>query len=251
MILSAIFKSSTEDYKVDMAKPLDISMPLQSGSKNAMAWYIDAPKIAPVVIDNWVGSVKEGASTNFNTIAFNPHAHGTHTECVGHITKEFYSINDCLKHFFFIAELITVNPSTIAGDLVITEAQLKAQLKAKTPEAVIIRTLPNTKQKQTKNYSNTNPPYLDVAAANYLKTIGVEHLLIDLPSVDKEKDNGKLLAHNAFWNTSGELRKSATITEFIYVPDNIEDGRYMLNLQIAPFHNDASPSKPILYRIKE
>jgi hypothetical protein len=74
-------------------------------------------------------------------------------------------------------------------------------------------------------------------------------LLVDLPSVDKEKDGGALLAHNAFWNTTGKIRINATITEFIFVPNEVEDGEYLLNLMIAPFENDATPSKPILYKI--
>jgi len=98
-------------------------------------------------------------------------------------------------------------------------------------------------------YSNTNPPYLLEEAAIYLREKGIKHLLIDLPSVDKEKDGGKLLSHNAFWNTSGKLRMDATITEFIYVTNAVEDGEYLLNLMIAPFENDATPSKPILYKI--
>jgi hypothetical protein len=35
----------------------------------------------------------------------------------------------------------------------------------------------------------------------------------------------------------------------IYVPNEVPDGTYILNLQIAPFENDASPSKPILYKV--
>ncbi len=77
----------------------------------------------------------------------------------------------------------------------------------------------------------------------------MKHLLIDLPSVDKERDEGKLLAHKAFWNYPENPREDCTITELIYVPDSINDGRYLLNLQIASFHNDASPSKPVLYKI--
>ena len=79
----------------------------------------------------------------------------------------------------------------------------------------------------------------------------MKHLLIDLPSIDREKDDGLLLAHNAFWNTSGKVRTESTITELIYVPNSVEDGKYILNLQIAPFENDASPSKPILYKLYE
>ena len=75
----------------------------------------------------------------------------------------------------------------------------------------------------------------------------MKHLLIDLPSVDKEKDEGKLLAHKAFWNYPEKPRYQATITEFIYVPNQVKDGSYLLNLQIASFHNDAAPSKPVLY----
>jgi len=86
-------------------------------------------------------------------------------------------------------------------------------------------------------------------AAIYLREKEVEHLLIDLPSVDKEKDDGALVAHNAFWNAKRDLRLKATITEFIYVRNAIEDGTYFLNLQVAPFENDASPSRPVLYRI--
>jgi arylformamidase len=83
----------------------------------------------------------------------------------------------------------------------------------------------------------------------FMVSKGVKHLLIDLPSIDKEKDGGELLGHNAFWNTKGKLRLDATITELIYVSNKIEDGEYFLNLQIAPFENDASPSKPILYKV--
>jgi hypothetical protein len=39
---------------------------------------------------------------------------------------------------------------------------------------------------------------LEEAAAGFIRECGIQHLLIDLPSVDKEKDEGKLLAHKAF-----------------------------------------------------
>ena len=42
---------------------------------------------------------------------------------------------------------------------------------------------------------------------------------------------------------------TSIITEFIYVPNAVKDGEYLLNLMIAPFDNDATPSKPILYEI--
>lgn len=237
--------------KIDLSKPIDISIPLSASKQNVNAWYLDEPKIEPVTIDDWVGSVAEGASVNFNSIWFNPHAHGTHTECAGHITKKVYSINKQLKQFFFLAEVITVPPQLIDGDFVISKKQLQYAIGNKKREAIVIRTIPNTKEKLSKQYSHSNPPFLLEEAATYLKEKDIKHLLIDLPSVDKESDEGKLLAHNAFWNTSGKLRLDTTITEFIFVPNKVDDGMYMLNLQIAPFENDASPSKPILYKLIE
>ena len=80
--------------KVDLSKPLDISIPLKGSSENPIAWYLKKPIIEPVKEGDWIGKVSEGASVNFNNIVFNPHAHGTHTECIGHITSEFHSINE-------------------------------------------------------------------------------------------------------------------------------------------------------------
>ncbi len=236
-------------YSVDLSKPLDISIPLRGSSQNPVAWYLEKPRMSPVETDDWVGSVAGGASVNFNNIWFNPHAHGTHTECVGHISREFHSVNKSLKRFFFLAEVISVTPKTKAKDQVISVSEIKKLLKGKHPEAVVIRTLPNIAAKKTRKYSHTNWPYLEEAAAHYLRELGVEHLLIDLPSVDREKDDGKLLAHKAFWNYPENARHEATITEFIYVANSIKDGSYILNLQIAPFENDATPSKPVLYKI--
>lgn len=247
--MKAVINVNSRTYAIYIDQPLDISIPLRATKNNLNAWYIDAPKIEPVKIDDWVGSVEAGAPVNFNNIQFNPHAHGTHTECVGHITKKQYSINKCLKQFFFVAEVVTVAPEKVGDDFVISAKQLRYAIGNKKREAVIIRTLPNTREKLEQQYSNTNPPYLLEEAAEYLKKKGVKHLLIDLPSVDKEKDDGQLLAHNAFWNTAGKIRTEATITEFVFVPNTIEDGKYILNLQIAPFENDASPSKPVLYKL--
>ncbi|MBW1657265.1 cyclase family protein [Flavobacterium quisquiliarum] len=242
-------------YQIDLSKPIDISIPLTNTDENPIAWYIEKPVIEPVVFGDWIGKVSEGkSSTNFNNIFFNPHGHGTHTECLGHITNDFYSINQSLKQFFFFAKLITIEPEKIGDDFVITKENISPLLNTKA-EALIIRTIPNQKEKKSRKYSNTNPPYLSEDAAVFIRESEIQHLLIDLPSVDKEHDEGKLLAHKAFWNVkdthnvNSDARLNATITEMIYVSDDIEDGDYILNLQIASFENDASPSKPILYKI--
>ncbi len=264
--MTTTINHNNQNIQIDLSKPLDISIPLSNTDENPIAWYLEKPEIKPVVVGDWIGKVSEGkSSTNFNNIFFNPHGHGTHTECLGHITREFYSINQCLKQFFFTAELVSVQPEIQGEDLVITKSQIqeffvisteeKSHHKFTAPEALIIRTLPNLDSKRHKKYSNTNPPYLAEDAAIFIRESGIKHLLIDLPSVDKEHDEGKLLSHKAFWNVknvenlNADARLDCTITELIFVPNAIKDGTYILNLQIASFENDASPSKPILYKI--
>lgn len=249
MIATIQYKS--RKLAINLEEPLDISIPLKGNASNVNAWYIGPPKIEPEVIEDKIISVSEGAAVNFNTIIFNPHAHGTHTETIGHITKEDFPINTCLKQFFFIAEVISVAPEKAGEDYVISAKQLQFAIGNKKREAIIIRTLPNMKDKKSKQYSHSNWTYLQEDAVKLLVRKGIKHLLIDLPSVDKEEDGGELRAHKAFWYHNGVQRTEATITEMIYVSNKIDDGMYVLNLQIAPFVNDASPSKPILYKVIE
>ena len=246
------------NYQVDLSDPLDLSIPLKTGPDRSSAWYANEVKIDPVRTDTFTGSVEEGGSVNFRDISFNPHGNGTHTECLGHITRKVHSVNKAVTTYFSIAELISIAPEKGYNDIdfssdedtIITLKQIKSALKGQIPHALIIRTQPNETEKCTRKWSNTNWPQLDKNAANWMAENNVQHLLIDLPSVDREIDGGKLLSHHAFWKVPENPRMEATISEMIYIPDQIKDGRYLLELQFAPFENDASPSRPVLYRLE-
>ena len=253
----AAIKKGEKTFRIDLSNPIDISIPLTGKQDDVNAWYVEPANIEPVRTEQFIGSVAEGGNVNFRNIFFNPHGNGTHTECVGHISEKVYSINSCLKTFFFFAEVISVTPEIFneeesewkkQGDLIITKEQIETALKGK-PDAIIIRTNPNEKEKLSHQYSNTNWAYLSEEAAQYIADCGIKHLLIDLPSVDRENDGGNMLAHRAFWHYPQKTRFDATITELIFVPNSVSDGECFLNIQIASFENDASPSKPILYEI--
>src|SRR5687767_4347730 len=102
-MVATIFHQGKE-YKVDFFKPIDISIPLSADKHCVSAWYVEPMKLEPVVMGDWIGDVSKGGSVNFRTVTFNPHGNGTHTECVGHISKEFYTINKSLDRFLFVAE---------------------------------------------------------------------------------------------------------------------------------------------------
>ena len=240
---------------IDTNLPLDISIPLSNTSENPRAWHVDPPVFEPVMENGFVGSVAKGGRVNFRNIFFNPHGHGTHTECLGHITTEVFSVNNSLKSYFFKVEVITLEPSIQLNDYdqkedrIILKEDLIQALKGKNCEALVLRSLPNDNQKKQLNYTQTNPAYMHVDCVDVLNQFGIKHLLLDLPSVDREEDGGELVFHHAFWQVPENPQFDKTITELIYVNDSILDGSYILEMQIAPFENDASPSRPVLYEI--
>ena len=178
----------------------------------------------------------------------------THTECLGHITEEVHSVNRLLPLPVLSCLVLSIRPEKVDSDQQIQIQQLRSAWEALHEDsiaiqALVLRTLPNNEEKRKKQYSHTNPPYLTEESAHWIREQGIEHLLIDLPSVDKEKDGGALKAHRAFWNVPADPRMQATITEFIFVPEEVKDGHYFLDLQVAPIENDASPSRPLLFKI--
>lgn len=254
--ITAQIEYKGQKFSANLNSPLDISLELSS-EKNTQAWYVDLPVIEPVMTEHFTGSVKLGGAVNFRNIFFNPHGHGTHTECVGHITPEVYSINSSLKTFFNVATLITIEPEILSeddrwmqkGDRVISKKQIQDRFKETDADALIIRTSPNLESKLHHNYSATNPPYIHPDAMEFISKSKIKHLLLDLPSVDRESDEGQLLAHKIYWGYPNHINHERTITEMIFIPNEIEDALYLLELQVAPFRNDASPSRPVLYQL--
>jgi arylformamidase len=242
-------KVNTAHYQFNLDHPIQISISVKSGNENPKAFYAPNPEFTPVRTETFVGSTEEGGILNFKNIFINPHGNGTHTECVGHISKEPYFIKDCLKKFHFISQLVTIEPEKADNtDKIITLEQVKSVKIEPGVQALIIRTLPNEKEKASKNWSGTNPAYIRHDAMEHIVNSGIEHFLIDLPSVDREEDEGKLLAHKTFWNyPSQKIRTESTITEMIFAPDSVMDGIYLLQFQILPLAMDASPSNIILY----
>jgi len=265
------FKINSSNYKIDTINPLPISIPLDfhDGQPNAFG----APKATAEAVETgkFVGDTRRGGSCNFEQYTFIPHCNGTHTESVGHISNERISIHNTLKDPFIPSTLITVNlenatfskenykPDKGQDDMFITKKAISDALRNSKQEflnGLIIRTLPNDDSKKTRAYMKNPPPFFSLEAMEYISGLGVQHLLVDLPSLDRTFDEGLLTAHRIFWGISPKTHhinkqnhSSKTITEMIYVPDNVKDGEYILNLQIADFVADASPSRPILFKV--
>ncbi len=244
--------SNQEAIVVDLDKPLSISIPIKNGSENPNCYWADDVTFKTIKADGFVGSVAEGGFVNYQTLQITPHGNGTHIEGYGHITNSGATINQQLKTFHFYTKLISLTPTKNSNGDFILELTPKLESEDwKNINSLIIRTLPNDLGKLTRRYSGSNPPFISPILINFIVNMGIEHLLIDLPSLDKEVDGGALVSHRAFWNLPNNIRKNATITELIYVPNNISDGHYLLNFQTINLEMDAAPCNPTLYKIEK
>lgn len=252
--MEAVVTIGSDQYAVNFDHPYDISIPLTPNEIGVNCFYAPAPEAEPVRSGSFIGSVRQGGSLNFMNLKVNPHGNGTHTECVGHISSGDYFIRDCLQVHTLATWLMSIHPKHLDnGDRVIDADVLRLLFSDRDTthiKALIVRTLPNTQDKCYRNYSGTNPVYFTKAAMEVIVERGVEHLLIDLPSVDREEDEGKLSAHKIFWQYPDNIRKNCTITELVYIDDAVKDGLYLLQFQIAPLMLDASPSRPVIYNLE-
>jgi arylformamidase len=234
----------------------DISIPLRFNASQPTFFGAAAASEQPLAAGSFVGDVRQGGSCNCSIHTLVPHCNGTHTECVGHITRERMSVRNLAVHHLSAALLITVEPQSVGGDQIVTLPALQAAVephRLADYHALVVRTLPNDDSKLTRNYDTDPPPYFATDAMSWIVEHGIETLVVDLPSIDRAQDGGRLAAHRIFWGvpqggTSGALatRAHATITEMAFIPNTVADGAYLLNLQVPPFMSDAAPSRPIL-----
>lgn len=260
-------------FVADLAAPIDISIPVRFNGPQPSAFSLPAATSLAVEAGAFVGDTRRGGACNCETVTLNPHGSGTHTECVGHVSNARMHVGEMVHETLLPAVLVTALPAVAEasqeegvvadGDVVVTRGALEAAVAAlgDVPReffrALVVRTAPNEPAKLTAAYSGANPPYITRSAMRLVRELGTEHLLVDLPSVDREEDGGALAAHRIFWGLPAtghdipEIYSARTITEMVYVSDAVGDGVYALNLQLPHFMLDAAPSRPFLFTLAE
>jgi arylformamidase len=262
------------EVRIDLTRPISLAIDLDFSGQQPRHFGAPQATSRPFAVPGFSGSVEHGASCNCQTLTLIPHCNGTHTECVGHLTREPLDAHRVAPLGFIPAMLVTIEP-VAAGtsgegtdptphpdDQLITRRALEKSWRAATaaahfePRALIIRTLPNPPDKQHRDYSDSTPPYLSGEAAELLIERGIEHLVVDLPSIDRAHDEGRLTAHRIFFGLppgstalAQATRARATVTELAYIPNSATDGPYLLELQVPALGGDAVPSRPLLYRL--
>lgn len=252
---------------------LDISVPLTFDGPQPNHFGAPAATGRALRAGDFIGDTRSGGSCNCEQYELVPHCNGTHTECIGHVTDDRIAIRDVVRGELVTAALVSIHaePARDCGETtlpppppaqpLITRARLEKSMSpwlGACPRALVLRTLPNDETKRTRDYlQGSPPPCFSSEGMQWLVNREIEHLLVDIPSLDQIYDEGRLTTHRIFWGLppgSRDYREAsrpeATVTEMIYAPDSIPDGLYLLNLQVPPFMADAAPSRPLLYPLE-
>lgn len=273
---------ATYGCAINQAKSIAIKLDFEGPQPNHFG--TDKASTSVLTLGEFTGDTKQGGSCNVDALKMIPHCNGTHTETVSHIVDQDIWVGHAVMDVLSVAVMVTVTPISakrhfqdqIAGkpesyrpaldesDTIITGAHLGLALsavgdmKAIRPDALIVRTLPNSVDKCSRAYNAKNaPPFFTVEALQTINETGIRHLLVDIPSVDRMYDDGLLTNHHIFWNVgegthelSAETWQDKTITEMVFIDDEIADGICVLNLQVPAFCSDAAPSRPVLMPAK-
>ncbi len=261
-------------YQINSDFSWSLAIPLAFNHQQANHFAADKATSKAMQVGDFIGDTEQGGSCNVNELSLNPHCNGTHTETIAHICDFSAPLSQMISEInlppFIPSVLITITPALASqtndsyspdfstDDHIISRSALVQALDHYEQAqccAVIIRTLPNELDKQSAQYNQNNQPaFFSREAILYLNELGVEHLLVDLPSIDRLADDGLMTCHHLFWQVIEEAHQPSlnsllnkTITEMIYVDNQLTDGFYFMNLQIPAFVNDAAPSRPMLY----
>ena len=268
------FSSSGRRWRTRLTDRFDLAIALEFDGPQPRFFAAHPASAQPLQVGRFSGAVTAGASCNCSMHTLSPHCHGTHTECVGHVTGDRTVLTEMTPVAPRLALLATVAPEALgdsgdtgaatatATDPVLTRRLLAAVAAAAGDvpwTALVIRTLPNGLDKQHRVYTGPCPaPYFTSEAMRWVVERGVGSLVVDLPSLDRADDGGELMAHRIYWglprlgtDSRQAQRRTALVTELAYVPDTAPDGVYLLDLQVPAFVADAAPSRPVLYPATE
>ena len=258
---------------IDLAAGISLAIALDLQGEQPR--HFDAPpaRSTPYVVGAFNGEVARGASCNCRSVTLIPHCNGTHTEGVGHLTRDCPPLHALIPIQPMAALVLSLQAETVplseedslpapqAGDLLLTRRSLLAAWPKDLPwqpQVLVLRTLPNSPDKCTRDYSSLNPPYLSRQLVEELVARGIEHLITDLPSIDRSHDEGLLTAHRLFFGLpvgscewADAARSQATVTELAYIAEHISDGPCAVQLQVPAWSGDALPSRPVLFRLME
>ncbi len=259
---------------IDLGAPVSLALPMRFDAGDPRHFGAPAAVSRPLVLPGFSGEVRSGASCNCRTIELTPHCNGTHTESVAHLLAEPLDVCEVVPLGLMPALLLSLLPVAAATsgedsdpapqplDRLLTRAALRAVWPDSlpfAPRALVLRSATppaGTTRSGGADEATQEPPYLSRQLVTELVARGIEHLVVELPSIDRGHDGGRLCGHRLFFGLpprstrlAEATRRGCTITEYASVPATLPDGPCALQLTLPHLAGDAVPSRPLVFRL--
>jgi len=218
------------------------------------SFYLPKPKLETFRSgDQFIGDVDKGGSCNVDIITYVPH-NVTHAETSSHVTRygeNAVTLNKIPAEYLTgIALLIDLSDLPDEPGSLISRQHIESKLEQNNLPITMLAVktgasgLPADYDFSGKNYMAVTP---EAAAAVHDYSPGdsrIDCLLLDLPSIDPEEDEGKLSAHRAIFGlpetghdmTDAEMRLLVELADF----SALEEGYYYVVITLPRFETNAA-----------
>ncbi len=233
---------------------INVSRTIDPNTSSSGAFYLDQPSAETVEFPGqFIGDVDRGGSCNVSYLTFCPH-NVTHIETSAHVLSPECSPptvadleNAALIGRVFLIDLSYLDTSYNAK---IDMEHVKPHLDTLTQQInfVAIKTK-SSDLPETFDFSGRGFMALSQKAGQYLhdfKSQGhpMAGLVLDLPSIDQESDEGKLLAHRAWFGLpmTGHVaddQEKRSLVELAYF-NKLTQGYYNIHISPPNFRTDAA-----------
>jgi kynurenine formamidase len=258
---------------IDLGAPVSLARAVRFDGGGPRHFGAPAARARPYTAPGFTGEVRRGASCNCATIELTPHCNGTHTESVAHLVDEPLDVCDLAPLGLMPALVVSLDPQAASatdedsdpppqpGDRLLTRAALRAAWPALlpfAPRALVLRARRGADAGVDDDPGNdpAGAPYLSRQLVADLVDRGIEHLVVELPSIDRAHDEGRLCGHRLFFGLppgstrlAEATRRGCTVTEYASIPAALADGPCALQLTLPRLAGDAVPSRPLAFRL--
>ena len=228
----------------------------------------------PLLVGDFSGRVDRGASCNASVLSITPHANGTHTEGVGHLTVERVDVQGLIPRRLLLATLLTVEPELAgdsadsssplprADDLLMTRGAIERAWPAPPAPGLAARAAVHAHAAQrARQVHRTARRIGAIPVTRGRQLAGGAAASITWCSMCRRPIAAAMAASSPRTASSSDCRRAAARCSQPSAPgarspnwltsdDALADGWYLLSLQSPAICGDAVPSRPVLYPLR-
>lgn len=252
-----LVKTNNTYYQLENARRVSRSVKFHPVTKNSNAYGLADVK------NTLTYAAKESGCCNVNVLEYCPHKI-THMETAAHIMAREASPPTALdipvQHLegvLYLADFSGMEPKSGA---LITEDQMHQKLqKIDRPISMLALKTPASNLNEHYDFSGKDFMALSEQAARMIHDFGknkhaIQCLVLDLPSIDPEHDNGNLLAHRAYFGLpakgfTGIIKEKRALVELAWL-QGMDEGYYYAVVTPAKFQANAVHTEVTLWKMK-